>query len=132
MKNTLRTIMKKAGQLILSLCVLSLIVFFVSRLAPGDPMRAYYGDAVERMSVQQLAAAEERLGLDAPLVVQYGRWVQNALQGDFGISYQYKQPAIDVISQIYGNTLIITAISFVLIFLLSLLLAVFCVRREGG
>ena len=40
-------IARKAVQLILSLIVLSLIVFFVSRLAPGDPLRAYYGEAVE-------------------------------------------------------------------------------------
>ena len=40
---TVKYIMKKAVQLLLSLIVLSLIVFFVSRLAPGDPLRAYYG-----------------------------------------------------------------------------------------
>ena len=62
---------KKAAQLVLSLIVLSLIVFFVSRLAPGDPLRAYYGETVERMSVQQLEAAQERLGLNESLIVQY-------------------------------------------------------------
>ena len=54
---TVKYIMKKAVQLLLSLIVLSLIVFFVSRLAPGDPLRAYYGESVERMSQQQLQAA---------------------------------------------------------------------------
>lgn len=124
-------IVKKMGQLVLSLLVLSLLVFFVSRLAPGDPLRAYYGESVERMSQQQLAAAEERLGLDDPLPLQYIDWVINALRGDFGISYQYKQPAIDVISQVYGNTLALAGISFALIFVMSLLLAAFCVRHEG-
>lgn len=127
----IRYIGKKLGQMILSLFVLSLLVFFVSRLAPGDPLKAYYGEAVERMSAAQLAAAEERLGLNDPLVRQYTDWLCNAFRGDFGISYQYKQPAIDVIGQVFGNTLALAFLSFFLIFLLGLLLAVFCVRREG-
>lgn len=128
---TAKYIAKKAAQLVLSLFVLSLIVFFVSRLAPGDPLKAYYGEAVERMSVEQLAAAEERLGLDDPLFIQYGDWLANAIKGDFGISYQYKQPVADVIGQVFGNTVALAFISFALIFILGILLAVFCVRREG-
>lgn len=128
---TAKHIGKKAVQLVLSLLVLSLIVFFVSRLAPGDPLKAYYGEAVERMSAEQLAAAEERLGLNDPILVQYAEWLVNALKGDFGISYQYKQPAADVIGQVFGNTMALALISFALIFILGVLLAVFCVRREG-
>ncbi|NLD20204.1 MAG: ABC transporter permease [Clostridiales bacterium] len=122
---------KKLGQLILSLVVLSLIVFFVSRLAPGDPLRAYYGDSVERMSQEQLQAAEERLGLNDSLIVQYGTWVGNAIHGDFGISFQYKQPVTQVVGQVYGNTFALAGISFALIFALGLFLAVFCVLHEG-
>ena len=128
---TAKYILKKAAQLVLSLLVLSLIVFFVSRWAPGDPLKAYYGEAIERMSAEQLQAAEERLGLNDPLIVQYADWFINALHGDFGISYQYKQPAADVIGQVFGNTVALALISFALIFILGLLLAVFCVRREG-
>lgn len=128
----IRYTVKKAGQLILSLIVLSLIVFFMSRLAPGDPLRAYYGEAVERMSVQQLEAAQTRLGLDQSLITQYLNWASGALKGDFGISYQYKQPAADVISQVLGNTMILTGISFLLIMVLGILVAVFCVRHEGS
>ena len=128
---TVKYIMKKAVQLLLSLIVLSLIVFFVSRLAPGDPLRAYYGESVERMSQQQLQAAEERLGLSDPLIVQYVRWAAAALQGDFGISYQYKQPVTQVIAQVFGNTAVLTLLSFAVIFAAGLLLSIFCVRHEG-
>ncbi len=131
MNETVIYILKKAIQLILSLIVLSLIVFFVSRLAPGDPLKAYYGESIERMSQQQLDDAEQRLGLNDPLIVQYGKWAAGALHGDFGISYQYKQPATQVISQVMGNTAALTAVSFILIFALGLLLAIFCVRHEG-
>ena len=130
-RETIIYIAKKLGQLVLSLLVLSLLVFFISRLAPGDPLRAYYGEAVERMSPQQLVAAEERLGLNDNLIAQYVDWAGRALCGDFGISYQYKQPALDVIKQVCGNTLALAGVSFFLIFALGLLLAVFCVRHEG-
>lgn len=133
MKNhsTAKYILKKLGQLILTLFVLSLIVFFVSRLAPGDPMKAYYGEQVEKMSVQQLDDARERLGLNDSIITQYVKWAGNALQGDFGISYIYKRPALQVAGEVYHNTLLLAGVSFILIFVLGLMLAVFCVRHEG-
>lgn len=126
-----RYFLKKAGQLVLTLFVLSLLVFFVSRLAPGDPLKAYYGESVEKMSLQQLDHARERLGLKDSLLTQYVRWGAGALKGDFGISYIYKQPALQVVSRVCGNTALLAGTSFVLIFILGLLLAVFCVRHEG-
>ena len=81
-----------------SIFLLSIFVFFVARLAPGDPLEAYYGDRVERMSVQERMRAEMRLGLHDPIAVQYGRWLENAAAGDFGISYKYKQDVLDVIA----------------------------------
>ena len=131
-ESTAAYIAKKAVQLILSLIVLSLIVFFVSRLAPGDPLRAYYGESVERMTAEQLDTAEHRLGLDRSLPIQYITWAGSALRGDLGISYQYKQPVTAVIGSFCGNTVILTAVSFVLIAVPGLLLAIFCVRREGS
>ena len=131
MRNRVTYIAGKIGQLILSVFVMSLIVFFVSRLAPGNPLRAYYGEAIEQMSREQLQNAEHRLGLDDSLITQYFRWLGNALHGDFGISYQYKQPAIDVIGQVWSNTAWLTGVSMVLIFVIGILTAVFCVRREG-
>ncbi|MGI6766325.1 MAG: ABC transporter permease [Lentihominibacter sp.] len=130
-KERLNYTVKKAFQLILSLFVLSLMVFFVARLAPGNPLRAYYGEAVERMSREQLDAATERLGLDDSLITQYVRWLGNAFQGDFGISFQYKQPVVDIVGNVYGNTMALAGASFILIFVLGLLLAIFCVNREG-
>lgn len=131
-EKTVSYIAKKVLQLIVSLIILSLIVFFVSRLAPGDPLRAYYGESVERMTAEQLQNAEHRLGLDRSLPVQYLTWAGNALRGDLGISYQYKQPVTDVIGSVIGNTVLLTAVSFLLIAVLGLMLAIFCVRREGS
>lgn len=122
---------KKALAFLLSVFVLSLAVFYVSRLAPGDPLVSYYGDRAEKLTPQERAQAEEKLGLDEPIFTQYVRWAQNALHGDFGISYKYKMPAGEVIASRAGNTLLLGGVGFVLIFTLSLLLGMLCAQREG-
>lgn len=116
---------------VLSLLVLSLLVFYAARLAPGDPLASYYGSRVEKLSPEERAAAEERLGLNDPIHVQYGRWLTNALHGDFGISYKYKAPVTEVIAGRMGNTLLLGGVGFVLIFTLAPLLAILCVWYEG-
>ena len=132
MNRALRSMAGKTGQLVLSLAVLSVITFLISRLAPGDPLRAYYGDSLERMSEEQLARAEEKLGLNDPMALQFFRWIGQLFRGDLGISYQYKQPVADVIGNVALNTFLLTAVSFILIFVIGLIAAVICVEHEGG
>lgn len=121
---------KKVLIFLLSVFILSVAVFYISRLAPGDPLVSYYGDRVEKMSVAEREWAEVRLGLNEPLYIQYVRWFSGALHGDFGISYKYKMPVTEVIAERIGNTLILGGIGFVLIFTLSLLLGVLCAWYE--
>lgn len=121
---------KKFLIFLLSVLILSVAVFFVSRLAPGDPLVSYYGDRVEKMSAEERAWAEEKLGLNEPILTQYYRWAQNALNGDWGVSYKYKMPVTEVIESRIGNTLILGGIGFVLIFVFSLLLGVLCAWNE--
>lgn len=115
---------------VLSVLLLSVIVFYVARLAPGDPLVSYYGDRVEKMSAEERAWAEEKLGLNDPIHIQYIRWLQNALQGDFGISFKYKQDVLEVIGGRLTNTLILGGIGFVLIFALALGLGILCAWHE--
>ncbi|MEG0156856.1 MAG: ABC transporter permease [Anaerovoracaceae bacterium] len=125
-------ILKKVGQLVLVLLLLSMIVFTIARLSPGDPLRAYYGDGVERMSTEQKEAAKERLGLDEPIPVQYVKWMKSAAHGDFGISYKYKQPVSEVIGEVWFNTLLLGGSAFVLTFAFALEIGKFCAMREGS
>lgn len=121
---------KKLLIFFLSVLLLSLAVFYVSRWAPGDPLVSYYGDRVEKMSTVERQWAEEKLGLNDPIAVQYARWLENAFHGDFGISYKYKMDVLDVIGGRVGNTMILGGIGFVLVFALALLLGVFCAWHE--
>ncbi len=115
---------------ILAIALLSVVVFTLSRLTPTDPLVSYYGERVEKMSVEEKAWAREKLGLNDPIFVQYLRWAENALHGEFGVSYQYKQPVTEVISQRIGNTLLLGGIGFVLTFALALGLGLLCARFE--
>lgn len=123
-------ILYHAGKFLLSILVLSVFVFTISRLAPGDPLYAYYGERPEKMGTAEQEQARARLGLDEPIPVQYARWLQGALRGDFGISYQYKTDVKEVIAVRIGNTLLLGGLGFVLIFVLALLLGLFCAWRE--
>ena len=116
----------------LSVLLLSFLVFVIARLAPGDPLVSYYGERAEKMTPAQRAQAQARLGLDKPILTQYGIWLKNALHGEFGISYKYKMDVLSVILQRLPFTLQLGGTGFVLIFFLSLGLGVLCARHEDG
>ncbi len=123
---------KKCAAFALSVLILSVIVFFAAHLAPTDPLQAYYGDRTEKMSTQEKEQAREKLGLNQSLAVQYVRWLQNALKGDFGISYKYKQSVAQVIGKRIGNTLILGGGGFLLILFGSIFLGLACAWRENS
>ncbi len=116
--------------LVLCMFLLSIAVFFIARLAPGDPLQSFYGDALELMTETEKEAARERLGLQAGLCTQYVHWLAQAFQGDFGLSFKYKMPVLDVIRPLIGNTLLLGLLAYVLVFALAVVLAVFCVLYE--
>ena len=121
---------KKLLIFVVSVVLLSLAVFYISRLAPGDPLMSYYGERVEKMSVAEKEAAREKLGLNDPIHVQYVRWLEGAVHGDFGISFKYKQDVLEVIGARIGNTLALGGIGFVLTFLGALGLGILCAWQE--
>lgn len=76
------------------LLVLSAFVFFLFFVAPGDPARMIAGD---KATESQLAQIRKNLGVDRPIVVQYGAFMQKALSGDLGFSYRNQQPVAPII-----------------------------------
>ena len=121
---------KKLLIFVVSIFLLSVIVFYIARLAPGDPLVSYYGDRAEKMTAGERAWAEEKLGLHESIAVQYGKWLGRAVCGDFGISYKYKMDVLEVIEGRIGNTLLLGGVGFMLIFVLALLLGIWCAWNE--
>lgn len=121
---------KKLLIFVVSIFLLSVIVFYIARLAPGDPLVSYYGDRAEKMTAGERAWAEEKLGLHESITVQYGKWLGRVVRGDFGISYKYKMDVLEVIEGRIGNTLLLGGVGFMLIFVLALLLGIWCAWNE--
>lgn len=113
-----------------SVFLLSVVVFYISRLAPGDPLLSYYGERATQMGMDEREHAINRLGLNDPIYIQYGKWFVNGLHGDFGISYKYKQDVLEVIKNRLGNTLLLGGIGFIILFILALLIGVVCAWFE--
>ena len=127
----LRQIAKSCLVFIVAMFVLSFAVFFIASYAPGDPLQSFYGERVEQMSTEEQEAARTRLGLDGPVYARYGHWLVNAANGDFGLSFKYKEPAIQVIHAFLGNTLLLGGVSYLLVFLIAIALALCCALYEG-
>ncbi|WP_309245172.1 ABC transporter permease [Clostridium sp. CF012] len=123
-------ISKKVMQFIFVIFLLSIIVFYMARLSPGDPLMSYYGEGAERMNTTEKLEAMEKLGLNDPIYKQYISWLSNAAHGEYGISYKYKQDVTTVIGDVYKNTIILGGLGYIFTFLFALLLGVFCTLHE--
>lgn len=99
-----RYILKRLLQLIPMLLVLSLIVFLMVRMIPGDPVKNMLGIEVPQEMVE---VERERLGLNDPLPVQYLRFMNELLHGDLGTSIVTGKPVFDELMTRYPNTLIL-------------------------
>jgi ABC-type dipeptide/oligopeptide/nickel transport system permease component len=104
-------IVQRLLQAVVVLWGVSLIVFFLLRLAPSDPITLLLA---ETASPQQIAEARHALGFDQPIYVQYALFMERALQGDLGQSLFYKEPALGVILRSLPNTLLLGGIAFAL------------------
>ena len=104
-------VVRRLLQAVVVLWGVSLIVFFLLRLAPSDPISLLLA---ETASPQQIAEARHELGFDRPVYVQYLLFMERAIQGDLGRSLFYKEPALGVILRSLPNTLFLGGIAFVL------------------
>ena len=82
--------------LVPQLFVVSVIVFFLVRLLPGDPAYLMAGQFATEERIEDLRST---MGLDQPIYEQYARYVTNVLQGDFGHSWRSSQPVVEDIKQ---------------------------------
>ncbi|MBU0736990.1 MAG: ABC transporter permease [Alphaproteobacteria bacterium] len=108
---------------------LSIIVFLVMALIPGDTATAILGAYATPENVERI---NRDLGLDQPLFQQYLVWIGNVLQGDFGRSYALNRPVLDEVLERFGATLILAGVSLVLCTVIGLLAGVVSAVRQFG
>lgn len=85
----------------------SLAVFLLVKLVPGDLATALLGPEARAQDVEDL---RRQLGLDQPLPVQYGLWLRKALGGDLGYSLQQRVPVVDLLTARFQNTMLLTVV----------------------
>ncbi|MEV0720225.1 ABC transporter permease [Asanoa sp. NPDC050611] len=105
------------------------MMFVLLRLAPGDPATLLLGPDA---SAADVAALSERLGLDQPMVAQYLTFLKNAAQFDFGDSYRFGQPAMDVVLGRLQATVELTLTATVIAVVVGLALGMLAGRRPDG
>lgn len=113
---------------IISLIILSLIIFACTHLLPGDAASAILGESA---TPEALAALRERLGLNRPLPVQYAAWLVGVLRGDFGVSTTLNQPVLQLIAPNFANSMGLAAIALAAAALIAIPLGVIAAVRRG-
>jgi peptide/nickel transport system permease protein len=113
---------------LVTLWLLSVIVFVGAQVLPGNPGRAILGPFADDAAVEQL---NQELGYDQPVLTRYWDWLSGFLQGDMGTSYIYNAPVSDLIGPALVNSLELALFALVLVIPVSILGGVFAALRVG-
>jgi peptide/nickel transport system permease protein len=111
-------ILKRVGYAVITLFILSLIVFLAAQVLPGDPARAILGPLA---SADAVKAVSHQLGTDRPVIDQYGTWIGHLVRGHFGQSYQYHAAIGPLLGTALVNSLKLAALAFVIVVPLGVL-----------
>ena len=106
-----KIVLKRLVSMILVVFGVTIVVFFLSHVIPGDPARMMVG---QKASQEALENVRKDLGLDKPLIVQYLTYMKNFIQGDFGTSIRTQQPVLSDLLSYFPATLELVLYSFII------------------
>ncbi len=121
MKDLMGLVLRRLGLGLVTLLVVSVLIFFAVELLPGDIAQAVLGQSATEETVAELRA---QLGLERPAVVRYFDWLSGAVVGDFGISLVSREPVTEAISDRFVNTLFLASYAAVIAVPISITLGV--------
>ncbi|MCB1969118.1 MAG: ABC transporter permease [Geminicoccaceae bacterium] len=116
-----------------TMLVLSFVCFFIIQLPPGDFLTAYIAELSSRGDSVTAAQAENLrtlYGLDRPFIVQYYKWITNALTGNFGFSFNMQKPVSEIISSRIGMSLVVETISIVVMWAVAIPIGIYSAVRQ--
>jgi peptide/nickel transport system permease protein len=122
-------VIRRLVQVVPVMLFASAVVFLMIYLVPGDPVLAVLGGEAR---AEQVEAMRQRMGLDRPLVVQYGRWLGRVAQGDLGVSLINGYPVWSLIGLKLPATLALAAGALAVALLVSLPLGIVAAVRQGS
>ncbi len=123
-----RYILKRLGQTLIIMVLVSILTFLLVNLMPKDMVYALYGNEI---SQEEYDAAFKRLNLDKPILYRYGLWAKAFLSGDFGVSYRYHMPVTELIGQKIGITMYLSVVSTLISFPLGILFGIITAVKRG-
>src|ERR1700692_1224319 len=123
-----RFLATRFGLSLITLWLLSVIVFVGGQLLPGDVGRAILGPLADARAV---AALNHQLGVDRPLLTQYAGWIGHFLRGDMGESYSYRAPVAPFIADALLNSAKLGALAFIVVVPLGIAGGVYAALHEG-
>lgn len=123
-----RFLLRRVGFALITLFLLSIIVFATAQLLPGNIGRNILGGFADQQSVDAL---NHQLGVDRPVLTQYWDWISGFARGDMGTSLQYQVPVWDLLRPSLVNSLKLAAVAFVLVVPLSILGGVLAALKQG-
>lgn len=128
MLSVMGLIIRRLGTSLLVLVGVSMLIFTIARVIPGDPARIALGP---NATAEQLVALRSRLHLDESLITQYGYFIADLFRGDLGISLYTNRLVMTDIVQFLPATLELVFVSGLLMVVLGLLLGIAAARRRG-
>jgi peptide/nickel transport system permease protein len=124
----LKFLMKRALLSLITLGILSVVVFLGGQLLPGDVGRAVLGPLADARAV---AVFNHQVGVDRPLPVQYWDWIIHFVSGDMGRSFTFRAPVAPFIGAALANSVKLASLAFVLVVPLGIAGGVWAARRAG-
>ena len=121
-------LLRRLWQSALTLVGVSLLVFVILRVIPGDPAKMLLPEGAPPSAIEEL---NRELGLREPIWVQYGIFVRSVVRGDFGQSFQYRAPALRVVVERVPATIQLALTAMVLTVLVGVSIGVLAAVRRG-
>ena len=121
-------VVRRLWQCALTLVGVSVLVFVILRVVPGDPAKMLLPEGAPQSAIEEL---NRQLGLQEPLYVQYGLFVQSVFRGDFGQSFQYRAPALRVVLERLAATVQLALAAMAITVAVGVTLGIVAAVRRG-
>ena len=124
---------RRAFYMLIMLWILTMVVFFIIQLPAGDyvtTLAAQLAQRGEEVNEELLHNLRRRYGLDQPLHAQYLKWVRNALQGDFGYSFQFSRPVVEIIGERLALTVAISICTLTFTYVTAIPIGIYSATRQ--
>lgn len=133
MREMIRYIAWRCMVMIPTLLMISMLIFTIIELPPGDYFESYVEELKaigEKADMQEIEDLKARYGFDQPMPIRYLNWVGGMLHGDFGYSFEYRMPVSDVVGDRLWLTILVSVVTIILTWLLAFPIGIYSATHQ--